>query len=41
MKPSNRAMLVAFPQGDVVVAVQAIETLTEVGKLVRTLRDAT
>jgi D-alanyl-D-alanine carboxypeptidase len=41
VEPTNSVMLVAFPKDEVVVAVQAIGTLTQVGTVVRALRDAT
>jgi hypothetical protein len=39
-EPSNAARIVAFPQMDVVVAVQAYGTLYDVGSVVEALRDA-
>jgi hypothetical protein len=40
LEPSNAVMLVAFPETDVVVAVQAIGTLDQVATIVGALRDA-
>jgi hypothetical protein len=40
LEPANAAMLVTFPQTDVVVAVQAIGTLDQIATVVGALRDA-